>query len=818
MKRYFFLIPMLLFLLHGSYFFDYVVDDSAITLCYARNIAAGYGPSLSPMGELVEGYSHPLWLLLLVPFALVGVSLFSTIKLLGTLTALLAIYYLTNLPTIQEERPFESSDIIAPSLLALNTGFVMWSLSGLENGLTCLLTVLLLQGLAMNDWKRTTASALLLSLTRPEGVLLALLALFFLREERVKSLFLLLSGLGLFLLMRFYHFSQLLPNTYYAKKGLGLWGLLSPVSPGWSYLFHSFSESGTWPLVLLIPFGLYGCNRNSRTRLALLLLATLIFPLWAGGDWMPCGRFLTTSFILIFLLAQMGLQYLMKSFFQKFLQPVLLVLFLSWPIVSSFQSTAHYSKNPTVHTKYRVARGAFFEELRKRLHLSQASVLEPDVGGVAWAGPNLEVIDLSGLCDLALARHRFRPRFFLPYILEEKKPTFVHLHGAWTALCGLPSKQGFITDYIPLSGKELNWFRRDTIEFRPQKVAEPLCRWDNGLELMTINRPLPSQLELIFRKNSKKQIETKLIVECAKEGWREDSSLLFDNLPPLRWSVDKWYRSTHLIPPDLDGPIVIELTGKDGGRRGLPCPKCTIDDIRQLAVSLPGDVSKVLSTANRVASLDDKIARDGFIKNLLRFKNSNPTPPAIWWETLFLSLPPSLGHCSELHELRHSLAKKLFEKGRALLHKKKPDSEFQAFLCYAKAAKIAPKQSALTSAREFVRSLRLKNATNSLLAPLLKRVKEEPQSSAAWKDLGDLYLNEHLWPEAISAYEESAAWATPAELGNIFLRIAACKYKSADLWGARRAGRQAIESGADLPPSLKEVLGIKPLTTTKGRQ
>ena len=816
MKRYFFLVPLLLFLLHGSYFLDYVVDDAAITLCYARNIAAGFGPSLSQTAELVEGYSHPLWLFLLVPFALTRVSLFVVIKLLGTLTSLFTLYLLAKLPAIQEERSFELSDIIAPSLLALNTGFVMWSLSGLENGLTCLLTVLLLHGLAKNDWKRTTASALFLSLTRPEGILLALIALLFLRKESARSLFLLLSGLGLFLLLRYYHFSQLLPNTYYAKKGLGLWGLLSPVSPGWSYLLHSVGESGTWPLILLIPFGLYGCNPKSRTRLGLLLLASFIFPLWAGGDWMPCGRFLTTAFVLIFLLSQMGMQYLMRSFPKDFLKPVLIVLFLSWPIVSTYQTTAHYSKNPTVHTKYRIARGEIFEKLSKRLHLSQASVLEPDVGGVAWGGPSLEVIDLSGLCDLALARHRFRPRFFLPYVLEEKKPSFVHLHGAWTALCGLTSNQSFIRDYIPLSSKELNWFRRDIIEVQPQKNAKPLSRWDNGIELMAITRPLPGQLELVFHKNSKKQIETKLIVMSAQGSWRKDSSLLFDNLPPLRWSANKWYRSTHLIPPDFSGTIVVELTGEDGGKEGLPCPNCTIDDIRQIAVSLPGDVSKVLSIASRVASSNDKIARDGFIKNLLRFRNSNPTPPPIWWETLFLSLPPSLGHCNELFELRHSIAKELFRKGHRLSLENKAGSDFQAFLCYAKAAKIAPKQSAYTYAREKIRSLRLRSATDSLLAPLRKKVKEEPQSSAAWKELGDLYLNEHLWQEAIVAYEESVAWAKPTELGNIFVRIAACKYKSADLWGARRAGRQAIESGADLPPSLKEVLGMEALAATKG--
>ena len=808
MKRWFLAVPLLLFIGHGLFFHDYVVDDAAITFCYARNICSGFGPSLSPRGEIVEGISHPLWLILLLPFALVQLDLFLVAKLLGAFFALLALFLLTILPSIHFQRESKLSDTIAPSLLALNTGYVMWSLSGLENGLTAFLVTGLLWGIGLREWKTTTFAAICLSLTRPEGILLGLLALLSQRESRLKAVSILVGSLSLMLVFRYYIFSQWLPNTYWAKKGMGLGAMFSPVSPGWNYLFHSLTEAGLWPFILLALAGLYFCTKELRSYLSLFLLVTLIFPLWAGGDWMPCGRFLTPFFILLLLIGQVGLEHLMLSIEKKALRPLVLFLFVIWPLVGNYGSTANYSNHPTVHTKYRITRGKYFSDLSKRLHVARATVLEPDAGGVAWGGPNLEIIDLSGLCDLALARHHFRPRFFIPYVMEEKRPTFVHLHGAWTALCGLTTSSEFLKEYVPLSGKGLNWLRRSLVERKVVAGATPLASWENGIELMAINRPLPRELELIFRKTNDREFDTSLVLGSARGDWQDDTSILFHHFPPHRWSKERWYRSTHIIPPELKGALVIDVRGEGGGKKGMACPECTIESIRQLANSLPGDVSKVLALAQRIARSNDKTSIQGFIASLLRFANSNPSPPPVWWETLFLSLHPLIGQDSALCDLRREVTLRLHSMGSELANKNSAEADYQAFLYIAKAAKVDPKDSSLTSLREAIRSNRLDRVTKSLVEPLLLKIKENPQSSAPWKALGDLYLNEHLWHEAISAYEESLAWAAPAESGNLFVRLAACKYKAADLWGARRAGLQALESGAKMPPSLKEVLGI----------
>jgi hypothetical protein len=58
-------------------------------------------------------------------------------------------------------------------------------------------------------------------------------------------------------------------------------------------------------------------------------------------------------------------------------------------------------------------------------------VLDPDVGGMSYDS-GLQVIDLFGLGDVAIARtHPVDEPGMREAIFSERRPTFVHLHGAW---------------------------------------------------------------------------------------------------------------------------------------------------------------------------------------------------------------------------------------------------------------------------------------------------------------------------------------------------------------------------------------------------
>src|SRR4051812_9885737 len=54
------------FALDGRRFFC-LFDDAMISMTYARNLVYGHGLNWARWGEPVEGFTHPLWTLLMIP-------------------------------------------------------------------------------------------------------------------------------------------------------------------------------------------------------------------------------------------------------------------------------------------------------------------------------------------------------------------------------------------------------------------------------------------------------------------------------------------------------------------------------------------------------------------------------------------------------------------------------------------------------------------------------------------------------------------------------------------------------------------------------
>ena len=172
-------LPTTLFLLHAVVFGAWLVDDAGISLAYSRNLAAGYGLVSQPGMPPVEGYSNPLWVLLLSGgFALTAMSPVVLAKLLSG--ALAAITFAVCFQTLSENlKDGKFIALLALCLISVQTSIVMWAISGLENPLTLLLTTLLIAGLlspSLNSPKIAGfmgCSVAVLALTRPEGVVYA---------------------------------------------------------------------------------------------------------------------------------------------------------------------------------------------------------------------------------------------------------------------------------------------------------------------------------------------------------------------------------------------------------------------------------------------------------------------------------------------------------------------------------------------------------------------------------------------------------------------------------------------------------------------
>jgi arabinofuranosyltransferase len=254
------------------------LDDAYITFRYARHLAQGYGlGAWNHTGEHVEGYSSPLWTLLLGGAAWLGVDIRIASKVFGAAAALTVIAVLFRR---RDDRPA----LLTGVFLALYLPFTLYAASGMEAVAFTSLVTLVLVGPA--QWQPIVAP--LLVAMRPEGALVVgvdVLALAWRRERwRWVAATAIAGGLTLvaIALHRWVAYGALAPNTYYAKVA---GGGIGHVRLGLVYV-------GGWMLAhaVVVAFLVIGAvavrragDRRGLTCVA-LVVAYIVYMVSAGGD------------------------------------------------------------------------------------------------------------------------------------------------------------------------------------------------------------------------------------------------------------------------------------------------------------------------------------------------------------------------------------------------------------------------------------------------------------------------------------------------------------------------------------------------------
>ncbi|MCO4744741.1 MAG: hypothetical protein KC912_08130 [Proteobacteria bacterium] len=303
---------VLLFLLmvttvvHNLIFVYWYIEDAAISFSYAKHFAEGEGFVTYPGGELVEGFSDPLWVYLMVIWEFFGVSGFTSSKIMGCVFGALTVpvaYWLAN--EALEAKPDKPSHwaLIAPAYLAGSAQFAIWNASGLENSL---FNFLLAMGMwrtivetRSDKWPTSAAWFLALSITRPEGILYAAFGGFWamvlsLKAHRsvvhtVKWLVTFFVPFTVYQVLRFSYFAWPFPNTYYAKLGSKEFMPFAWNARGWKYirdwshlLWHGY-------LIPVYLYGLLGRKRGVHLTLAGVLVIFMALqlpgPHWVKGFW-----------------------------------------------------------------------------------------------------------------------------------------------------------------------------------------------------------------------------------------------------------------------------------------------------------------------------------------------------------------------------------------------------------------------------------------------------------------------------------------------------------------------------------------------------
>jgi len=269
---------------------DSLIDDAYIVFRYADHLLAGHGPVFN-VGERVEGFTSPLWLLLLAAARALGLRYETAVFVLGTT---FAVATLAPAFALARRVAPPAAAIAAPLLLAVHPGFAMWAVHGLETSLFVFVTACAVWAAFSNRSLAAGALAGLAFWTRPEGALWALaLAALPAFGRRWKDAVVLLAAFAALAIpleaARVVYYGALFPNTYYAKAGGGLGRLGFGLSYAKTFLIsHALvvlaALLAAWKVVR-------GDHRTPVVFACVFGAAWSAYVVWMGGDAFPGYRF-----------------------------------------------------------------------------------------------------------------------------------------------------------------------------------------------------------------------------------------------------------------------------------------------------------------------------------------------------------------------------------------------------------------------------------------------------------------------------------------------------------------------------------------------
>lgn len=474
-------------------------DDGAITVAFARSLAAGHDFVLTLSSERVEGSSSLLYvfvLALLIPTDAsafpVPINIAQALSLVSLTGSLIVLFFVTK----------SSIPSVTPRLLAIGTfALLPMHLTEIINGMEMCLLGLLLLLFVLSERSRHPASYFLVPLillVRFETVFYIGVALSFLwlfrREDRGRTMSLgvwLTVFFALLTLCRWYVFGDFLPNTIWAKMNPpysqempAIQSLIDKFNGGYLFLRIHFP-------ILIILACVYSL-RPSSSRVAdpavgvlvgFFLFTLITGPLISGYP----GRMFVGALPLLFLLVVEQLNVIRERETGSSVAIIASLIVISTILVNSesaknniklilkaaierellpgpFErrveqslSEFRYSANSKTYRE----NGLAANEIAKALGVSKFVLNAPDIGGLGLCCPHgsLEVIDSALLANQRLAREGYSS---FSQQLRETEPDLILTHWIWAKASGIYQDSYFLREYRPIVYRDtLFWIRAD---------------------------------------------------------------------------------------------------------------------------------------------------------------------------------------------------------------------------------------------------------------------------------------------------------------------------------------------------------------------
>ena len=290
--------------------FSTTSEDAYISYRYANNLAHGFGLVFNEGGEVVEGFSNPLWVFLLTGFSFLGINVGFAGRCLGLLFGALTLVEIILLFNVLNGK-INTVGYIAALCIMTSPVALFWFQAGLENALYIYLIVLSLRLILIEDYDEEKFSwswipLVLVTMTRPEGVIYPVLAGLWkydrmarigkLSARNIYFIWIIIASFCIlcFIVWRLLVFGEWLPNTFFAKVNNGM---RYNFTHGFNYLLSGLKHTLWIPLILPVATILMtGSWINPDRRAFGILIGAFamvyaLFVMYAGGDIHPYDRF-----------------------------------------------------------------------------------------------------------------------------------------------------------------------------------------------------------------------------------------------------------------------------------------------------------------------------------------------------------------------------------------------------------------------------------------------------------------------------------------------------------------------------------------------
>ena len=491
-----------------------VVDDAAISLVYARNLAQGNGLVFN-VGERVEGYTNFLWTLLIAPlYTLSGGNDEAFVLWVVRLCWLCNLGIVALLYVAGRRfwgRPWLPM-LFGLGVLVADQAFLAWGAFGLENpllGFWFLLAVVLAlkPGNSIQRGAWLGLALLLAHLTRPDAglfgaALLCASASRWLFGERSREV-VVFTGAALaswvvpyagYFAWRWSYYGYPLPNTYYLKLG----GEVDGWARGLAYSGSFFDDRAWIPLVCL-ALGFFAWRSWVLRGLLLYLILHVAYVTYAGGDFFSGHRFYASQLPLFAFVGAAGL-HAAGAWLQRDAVRARLLELGAPPAAFAGAALALTLVGLKVEWQRGKERGPFKHEVkvwREQLHATRQLMSwlrenKPDDANVATGlightalFAHTPIVDVYGVTDPEVAHQPVvigqglaghEKTATLEYVLS-RKPTYIaygyYKHDFWV-------RGYFFNIDTPVSSAAPGIWQRDTLRKRAEPLLDTLIDFRPG--------------------------------------------------------------------------------------------------------------------------------------------------------------------------------------------------------------------------------------------------------------------------------------------------------------------------------------------------